>query len=218
MKQISEKKLSFKGLWLMIIMVSIVLVLLLPGVAGAAMTKEFSNALDATLESRYSNYNYGYESVCYVDGTRGSGGERNTVMYWNISSLPRSSKVLEATIYLRITDPSKDTFYVYALKKEWDESKTTWWQASDIDDWDGGGASSSYDRNTNSAGTLYAWSAGTAKIDLDPDLVEDWLSYPQNNYGVVITSRNRNSSDSIGFYSSDASQSTQRPKLVIEYR
>jgi hypothetical protein len=214
----SKCQLSPMSLWLPLILVSIVLALLMPAIAGAAMTKTFSYALDATLESRYSNYNFGYEPICYVDGMRGSGGERTTLLYFNISSLPRYSEVLEATIYLRINDPSKDTFYAYALKKDWVESEATWTQASDYDDWYGGGASSLYDRYADGAGTLYAPYTGTAKIYLDPDAVERWLRSPQYNFGVVIASSSRYSSDRIGFYSSDASQSSQRPKLVIEYR
>lgn len=219
MNQFKEVQLQWKSVWLLLIM-AIIILILLPGSAGAAAAKSatFQYSSDVTLEASNYNRNYGSSTKCYVDGTYGGGGERSTLLSWNISSLPKNSTITKATLFLRVDDPSRDTFNVYGLRKKWIESEATWQRASNKLFWTSAGASSSSDRDTYSSGTLYARKAGTAKIELDRDLVAGWLRRPQANYGMIIASARRTSGDRIGFYCSEATQSTQRPKLVVEYR
>jgi hypothetical protein len=49
-------------------------------------------------------------------------------------------------------------------------------------------------------------------------IIKDWIASPASNYGLLLNGSNANSADSNrGFASSRASDTTQRPKLVITY-
>ena len=217
MSEYTVRKMGWKSLWLLLLMTAVVLLLALPGIADArSSTKTFEYGADVTLYERYSSRNYGSGSTCYVSGSRSSSRERSTLLYWNVNSLPKNSTITKVTIYLQVQNGSADSFYVYGLKRTWEESEATWVWATNRTRWAGGGASGSSDRSSYRAGLLRARYPGTATIELDPDLVQYWLDYPARNYGVIIA--NRSAIGGIGFYCSEATQRTQRPRLVVEYR
>jgi hypothetical protein len=221
MTENKEKHVERKSLWLMLLAVIVTLLLLLPGIAGAASKeKSFQASADVTLEAQNSGRNYGSSANCFVNGANGR--KDSTLLMWNISSLPRNSKIAKATIHLRVNNPSKHTYFVYGLKKDWEESEATWQRASRTVAWASPGASStssrSGDRDSAEAGKLIAKKSGTAKIVIDVALVQDWLDGSRRNYGVIIAEGRSSATDDLAFFCSETTQQTQRPKLVIEYR
>jgi hypothetical protein len=211
----SSKRFRLRGLSLLLFMVMVALLLLLPDIASAVV-KPFQNSADVTLSERYSSRNYGTSSLCTVAGSKNSGRELSTLLSWYIGSIPSGREITKATIHLQITNPSKDTFYVYALNKPWREYEATWVLATKKTRWSKEGASGLSDRQSSYVGRLLAKKTGTARIALDPDLVQEWVKRPTKNYGVIIA--NSKSTDDLGFYCYETTRTTYRPKLEVVYR
>jgi hypothetical protein len=199
---------------------TVILLLALAGSIGAAMEKKFSYGANVTLaaSNRFRNLgDYGDYDECHISGARSNGGERSTLLMWNISSLPRNSRITRATIELWIKNNSDDTFYVYGLRKRWTENEATWLKASKSTPWSKAGASGYLDRDEDLAGYIREPSTGLVRINLDTDLVQKWLYNSQKNYGVIITAASAFDDDDLSFDCSETSQSTLRPGLVIEF-
>lgn len=211
----SRKRFRLKGIWLLLLVVMITLLLLIPDIAGAAV-KAFRNSADVTLDEQYSSRNFGSSANCAVGGSGYSGRELSTLLAWNISSIPRYSEITKATIHLQVNNPSKDIFYVYSVKKPWKEYEATWVLATKRSRWASSGASGYSDRQSIYDGRLIAKKTGTARIALDPDLVQEWLDRPTKNYGVIIA--NGKATDQLGFYCYETTRTTLRPKLEVIYR
>lgn len=209
----SSKQFRFKGLWLLLTVVMVALLLLLPDIAGA-IVKQLQSSADVTLDESNSSRNFGSSAECYVGGSGSSRREKSTILAWDLRSIA-GKKITKATIHLQVTNSSKDTFYVYGLKKPWKESEATWLRATKTTRWAADGASGSSDRQSSYDGRLIAVKTGTAKIALDPDLVQTWVDNSSKNYGVIIA--NRKATDDLGFYCSETTRQTLRPKLEVVY-
>jgi hypothetical protein len=169
---------------------------------------------DVTLEQESSNQNFGKQSICYVDGDDNGGYERNTLLFWDISSIPQGSRITKATIQLTVIDVSADAYYVYSARKPWRANTATWNQAGSSNFWSNGGATGPADRGSV-VGKLSARNEGKAQINLQSSLVQDWVDGKRANYGVLIASST--AFDGIDFYCSEASKKSVRPQLVVEY-
>lgn len=204
--------------WKLFFMLLLVLpMLMLISNVSYALEKTFQYSADVTIVERNRNGTFGKSDICQVSGSRSSAGERSTLMMWNISSLPKNSRITGATINLHITNNSADTFYVYGLRKRWAEYEATWEKASKSTWWSKPGASGYSDRHDDPAGYLLAKSGSVASIRLDPDLVQDWLEDSQGNYGIVIAAARVYDDDDVSFYCSESTRSSYRPELIIKY-
>lgn len=172
-------------------------------------------AFDVTLEQAHRDQNFVKNSRCYVDGDDNGGYERNTLLFWDVSSIPYGSKVTKATVQLTVFNESADRYYVYDVKRNWHPYMATWDEAADNRPWSRGGATGSSDLG-GVVGTLNAFNTGTATINLDPAVVQKWVNgHVVDNEGLLIA--NSQADDGIDFYCMESTSQSRRPKLIVEY-
>jgi hypothetical protein len=145
----------------------------------------YSGSTDATMREPSRTTTRGAAPTCEADGAAGS--EKSCLLSWTLSEVPSDAIITSATITLRITDPSRDTYYMYPLA----------------------------DRAHSSIGSV-SGKPGSTTITLNDAgiaMVQAWLS--AGNHGVVIAgAANR---DAIAFASSEHDTPWHRPALSITY-
>ncbi len=82
----------------------------------------YSGTRDTTILSKSANTNQGTQKSNTVDGSP----DDAALIAWNISTIPAGSTVTSATITLKITGTSKNTYQIYESKQNWTETGATW--------------------------------------------------------------------------------------------
>jgi len=142
------------------------------------------------------------------------------LLRFDVSSIPRGSKVQEATLSLYLksrTNPNPMTLNVYRLLRPWTAGEATWTQARDGEPWARPGA--------DAARKDRALIVDDAQPAPDPrnwvnlrvtDAVQSWVNDPASNYGLLVKG--------IGpahvryeFASAEAPEVKLRPRLRVVY-
>lgn len=165
---------------------------------------------DAKVSIESPDANFGDSSSLYVGYDSLADPGYRTYLYFNVnsSSLPADAVVTDA--YLKL----HQYFYygkaglpigLYQVTSDWQENDITWnEQPNSLPE-------AEYTCSVyGSTGAWRTWSIG--------DLVKCWLDDSIPNYGILLKPVDEASNDKIAyFYSSDSSNTTRRPQLVIEY-
>ena len=104
------------------------------------------------------------------------------------------------------------------MKRNWSESSATWNQYASGSNWATAGANGSTDRGTTVLGTVTASANGAYTINLNTAgiaRVQSWVDNPSANYGMILM--DGANSNGLDFSSSEASTTSQRPKLTVNY-
>ncbi len=174
----------------------------------------YAGTHDTYINSGSSKTNYGSSSTLTVDGSP----DKAALFKWDVSAIPAGSTVTSAVIELNISNAATDTYQVYALNRAWDELSATWQQFAAGQNWSTAGASGSADRGSASLGSISASNTGTYRITLNAAgiaAVEAWVNNPAANFGVII--QDYSVSNRFDARSSETSNASQRPKLLIDY-
>ena len=149
------------------------------------------------------------------------------LMKWNVSALPANAQIQSATLYLSLVGSGGDAMYEVPISQIINKQSVI--ASSNGSTYDG----------------INAWTPSSipyggfplAQSDIGPvadaplidgtngykswnvtSIVNDWFTTPGNNKGLLLNSSNKASSDSYRiFASSEAVDTTQRPKLVVTY-
>jgi hypothetical protein len=180
-------------------------------------TTNYNRALDVTLEQSEPNTNFGPETTCYVDGDEppGAGNDRNTLLYWDVSTLPAGSRITAVSVRLNVVQPTEHEYYVYGLTHGWDESQATWYRAHQSSNWNGPGAMGDIDAQVGFVGP---WDEGSHTFQLNGrgvQLVQSWLDNPGLNHGLLLT--NSSATDGLDFECSESTSASNRPMLIVDY-
>ncbi len=179
----------------------------LPGASYAGM-------IDTRLRNSEPTTNYGNNSTLLVDASPQS----SALLQWDLSAIPASSTILNATMTLNITDESVHEFEIYEVQRAWVETQATWNIASAGVPWGQAGAAGPADRGSTVLGQLSATATGNRNITFNSDglaVLQSWIDDPSRNYGLIIQNYTT-SSDSMAFRSSETTASL-RPKFEITY-
>ena len=159
--------------------------------------------------------NYGSKKELQVNGEP----DRAALLSWDIGSIPQGSVVHSASVSLYVSAPSDETYQVYALDREWNESQVTWNQAADGQNWSAAGAQGVADREATPIGTLSPSSKGTATIVFNAAgllAVQEWIDDPSRNFGILIANYSA-AKDTLKLDSREAKKQERRPKLSVAY-
>lgn len=171
-----------------------------------------------------SDFGPGDTSANFSDSTTlsiRSQGRRSALIAFDVSSLPRTARVANATLSLYVdswTNSNSMTLDAYKLLRPWDVTQATWLNSASGLPWAAAGANAvGVDRAAAPAGSrtlapAYAWYA----LDLT-DLAAEWVADPTRNFGVILRGE---SSVQVEYHlrSGDYfSAPAYRPKLVISY-
>jgi hypothetical protein len=152
----------------------------------------------------------------------------NTIlMQWDLSALPAGAQIQSATLSLYLTASGGDASYLIPVSEV--INKTPVIAKSNGATYDGVNAWTA--SSIPYGGIPLAESDIAAAVDspqIDTavgyknwnvtNIVKDWLTTPANNKGLLLNSSNVATSDSYRtFASSEATDTTQRPKLVVTY-
>jgi hypothetical protein len=182
---------------------------------GALPTSSYAGTDDATIRQSSPTTNAGSASTCEADGDDGSGADKSCLLRWSLSGIPAGSLVQSASITLRVTDSSSNSYGVYAIVRPWVESQTTWERADSATLWATAGAMGPSDRGAQ-LGSITG-STGDRSVTLNAagiSLVQSWVD-GGTNAGIIIASTS--STNGIDFASSEASTVARRPRLTITY-
>ena len=149
------------------------------------------------------------------------------IIKWNLSSIPSSATIQSAKLYLYLVDSGGDSTYTVSVHKIINHDPVI--GSCNGNTYDG---THSWTQNTQCYNNIPLAQADISAAEDSQDIgtdvgykvwditnmVEDWISNPATNYGVLINSDNQASQDSYRYFaSSEYSDSTKRPKLVITY-
>jgi hypothetical protein len=186
------------------------------GVSGYAGTTD-----TGILESSPTT-NGGTGSMATVDGDEPSGSSKDAslLMRWDLSSLTLApgGTLSSATITLQITDPSSNTYGLYALKRAWSETSATWNQAQPGSAWQTAGALGEADRDPAPLGTLAPTANGSYVIALNAAglaRIKAWLDVPAQNFGIILS--NTSNSNGVDVVTRESATVTSRPRLTVTY-
>ncbi len=175
----------------------------------------YSGMIDATLKQGAATTNSGAATSCEVDGDDGSGVDKSCLLKWNLSGIPAGSTIQSATVTLRVTNATGNTYNLFPVKKSWNESEATWNRATASVNWSTAGALGSTDRGA-SAGSITG-STGSKVVTLNATgvaAVQGWLDGSTNG-GLIVA--NATATDGIDFASSEHSTVSYRPLLRVTY-
>ena len=185
-----------------------------------------ASGIDAHIGSFAPTTNYATNNVMYVGETTGDtdGNQSCFLIKFDLSSIPASSIISSATLYLTQTaeTASNDrTMSVYRCLRAWTEAGVTWNKYDGTNNWGTAGArNTSTDRESSSIGSisLSATEAnGEKTITLDAAKIQGMVSGTFTNNGFICDMPATQENDQHVFASSDNATAESRPKLVIEY-
>lgn len=165
-----------------------------------------SEGKDSGVSSLFPTWNYGNSSTFF-----NAGHQIATVrayIEFDLSSVPENARVTDTDLILYHSSTSGTTdFYVgaYKVTESWEESTITY------------SSQPSYSSEAEYSTNVTAGNTEWENWDIDA-LVQSWLDGTFTNNGVVLKATDESSLDTIAiFRPSDYSNSTYRPKLVIDY-
>jgi hypothetical protein len=182
---------------------------------GALPTSSYSGNTDASIKQASASTPFGGATTLEADGDDGGGADKSALLKWTLSGIPAGSIVQSASITLRNVNESNQTYNLYEVRRQWDESQVTWQQAATGSSWATAGALGAADRGAL-VGTVTG-PVGTVTINLNAAgvaLVQSWVN-GSNNAGVVIA--HPSNTNGIYFASSEDATLASRPRLNITY-
>ncbi|OAH59240.1 metallophosphoesterase [Domibacillus aminovorans] len=187
---------------------------------GVLPTTSYAGNLDTYISQNALTTNYGNVTTLLVDGDEPSASSKDvsSILKWDVSAIPAGITVTSANITLNVVDPSTQTYELYEMKRNWSESSATWNQYASGSNWATAGANGSTDRGTTVLGTITASANGAYTINLNTAgiaLVQSWINNPAVNNGMILM--DGANSNGLDFSSSEASTTSQRPKLTVNY-
>lgn len=179
--------------------------------------------IDAFIEQESPTTNTGTNNTLNVGETNLAVFTDRSLIKFDISSIPSNYVSATATLSLYIAlDRSGNarTFRLYRLKRNWVESQVTWVRYSTGNNWQTAGAFGALDCEQTDVSSLDFTS--TEVVDsaknfiISNSSVNEYINGTTANYGWLIKA-DTELDDRYNFHSSDATTSTLRPKLVIDY-
>jgi hypothetical protein len=122
---------------------------------------------------------------------------------------------------LNIENTSKNSFNLYEMLKEWGETQATFLHSAKNVQWAiPGAAGIDTDRGSTVLGSITAPKKGLVTIVLNNAgiaVVQEWISDPVKNHGVILQDFTDTSKDNLSFSSKENSKSNLHPKLSIQF-
>ncbi len=192
-----------------------------PVIYGYFAQPDATGGIDASIQSN-SATNFGTEVAIGVGENNNANRVSRVLIKFDVS-MPANATIVSAKLSLWTASDLSDhdrTLRVYRLKVPFVESQATWNTAGGGVNWQVPGASGTSDRENIEIGSVQILAnepIGVQKeITLSPAMVQEWVSGAFTNNGLIIVV-DTELNDRFNYKSSDTSNSTQRPRLIIQY-
>jgi hypothetical protein len=174
----------------------------------------YAGTIDTRIVQNSSSSNFGTSVTLTADGDDPTmtGRDVATLIRWDLSAIPAGSTVQAVTVTLSIMDASTQGYPIQALRRAWTETGATWWVRSPGNPWQAS------DRETTSLGSVAPPGTGSYAVALNTAgvaKVQQWVSDPATNFGVVIA--HSTNTNKLSFSSSETSTVANRPMLSVTY-
>lgn len=198
-----------------------------PTGGGTPVTRTFQQGMDGYTgaSDTYINdwareENYGRSDPLLLRNDVQWGSVHKALIRFDLTAIPMSATVDRAILYLYVYYRSNENYLIadaHKVLRPWIDTEANWNRARVGEYWDAPGANSPADRSEEPAATAVLDRTGVwIEFNLT-GLVQDWISDPLNNYGLII----QNSGiGNVVYYvrSNEFSVAAFRPKLIVEYR
>jgi hypothetical protein len=177
--------------------------------------KGYTGAADTGIDGWNPNTTYGREARIRVH----QGGVREMLVHFDVSQLPPSGSVRTAKLRLYVCDRTNEnatTLRAYRLLRPFVDIQANWNRASQVEAWGLPGATDSSDYLPEVVGEASLHQAdGWIELDVTA-AVQRWMAQPASNQGLILRAEGP---VSVGytFYSSEISDATVRPQLVVGF-
>lgn len=182
-----------------------------------------TDSVDTSISSSSATSNFGTAGNLPIGELSGSTSTRNSLLKFDLSSIPSNATITSATLYITIYTDAADnttTFSVYRMKRAWTESGATWNTYDGTNSWQTAGGTGTNDRESTGIGSrsMSASESVPAEISfsLTASKIQEMVSGTFTNNGFMIASSGETDA---GYwaYSSNQATTTVRPRLVINY-
>jgi Disaggregatase related repeat len=146
-----------------------------------------------------------------------------SLIKFDLSSIPANATINSVTLSLWTSSSlssNNRTIQVYRLKTAFNETQATWSLAATGTNWQTAGASGANDRESTSIGSTTILTNEVPNLEkqivLTPAKIQEMVNGTFVNRGFIIVA-DTEQNDRFNYTTSDSTNSTQRPKLVIQY-
>ncbi|NMB66912.1 DNRLRE domain-containing protein [Candidatus Woesearchaeota archaeon] len=168
---------------------------------------------DTYIKQSSNEINYGNVAILSI-GKDSASGEFRSLIQFNTSSIPPGT-ILNAKLNLFVSYSSTmDNFTVkaYRLTSPWEELETTWSNKTSTMLWENGGGD--YAEEIDSV--LFSNLSSSYNFTIT-NTVRGWINGSYPNYGIILISTDAKTGERRELISSDSSNISYRPKLIIDY-
>lgn len=168
---------------------------------------------DSAIRQEQPLENYGGRDVVDPDADPLKRG----LLRFDTSAVPTSAQIISAELEIYVGDPIEDgDLGVYRLLEDWSENQVNWRDRRNNQRWTSAGAGAG-SHAPGMVGSLEAREIGAYTVQLSPTTVQQWVSAPSSNHGVLWMSSSQNGRGA-EFESSESNNDDERPLLRITYR
>jgi hypothetical protein len=193
--------------------------------------EEFGDATNTdypgTVEDTYTNVgasSTNYSSITHLNTYTwpADTSANTTIIKWDLTDISTTATVVDATLYLYQTESNGDSSYDVDVHKiinvDPNISTLTWATYDGANSWTGGSDGGLSDIAAAEDTQVLNLTNNEYKTWNVTDMVQDWVTTPSGNYGMLLNSDDVASSDSRRYFaSSDAATASTRPKLIVTH-
>ena len=197
-----------------------------PTQSGNTITLQPNGAdgIDTYLLNTSPTTNNGTAVVMWVGESNNATNKiARSLIKFDLSSIPSNASITSATLSLWTDADFSDndrTIRVYRLKVPFNETEATWEESANGVGWHGVGASGTNDREGTDIGAVLIPADQALdvekQISLSTAQIQEMVNGTFTNNGFAIAA-DTETDDRFNYKTSDATASTKRPKLVIQY-
>lgn len=196
---------------------------------GDAANSDYPGSIQDTFTNAGDpNSNFSSSSENLIVYTWPSNTNANSILIkWDLSTFPANATILSADLMLFMSEYSAtggDDLYEISVHKilnhDADISQCTWATCDGVTSWTGGADGGQSDVTGAEDTRMVDKSAGYKHWDVT-QMVSDWVTAPASNFGMMLLSDKGSNKASANtnriFVSSEDTDASKRPKLVISY-
>jgi hypothetical protein len=185
---------------------------------GVFPASNYAGTRDTYISENNPTTNYDSLNTLVADGEDPGTTDKSILIKWGNLNIPAGSTVQSASIRVKVTNMSVQSYELYQLRRDWDDGLATWTQYTGGASWQIAGAEGSNDRGSSAVGSITTSATGFKTFNLNAAgiaLVQSWVDDPASNYGFIIT--DSSADDGLDITSRESSTPDDRPKLTIVY-
>ncbi len=173
----------------------------------------YAGTLDTYIWDTSPTGDFGTATSMVVDTAVGvETDQRKSLLYFDISAIPRNSTVVSARLDLYLNTEGQG-FKFHRMLTGWNESSNYNYFNGGIDN-DGIKAAVAEDcRNGINLDTI----TGLIRNNMSIPTIQTWVNYPSLNYGWMIEQISSSTGDGVQFDTRQSTVTGRRPKLTISY-